>query len=153
MRRAQENAARTSILLQRISLPLFGEPTPRSKIAVENRPGTSYMPLMQTVQYENLYLEEQRRSEQHSRRRPPAPARVLGRVEADPRKALLTAAAARKVTLAALSRMMDRPEGYLGRFTRGEHPKALTAAEHTKLAHFFGVAERALGVRALWLPL
>jgi hypothetical protein len=120
---------------------------------VENIHRTPYMPGMQTVEHDSWYLEEQRRNEGHSRRRPPAPARILGRVEADPRKALMTAAAARKVTLAALSRMLDRPEGYLGRFTRGEHPKALTAAEHKTLAQFFGVDERALGVRALWLPL
>jgi hypothetical protein len=105
----------------------------------------------QTVIYERWYLQEQWEAHLRQRKRPaPPPARILGRVEADPRKALVAAAATRKVTLAALSRMLERPDGYLGRFTRGEHPRALTAVEHRTLSQFFGVSEREMGVRDLW---
>ncbi len=76
--------------------------------------------------------------------------RVLSRYEADPRKALITAAEQRRVTLAALSRMLDRPSGYLARFVREGHPQALRPTEHTMLSQFFGLSERELGVRNLW---
>lgn len=68
----------------------------------------------------------------------------------DPRAALAAAVSGSTVTYAALSRMIGRPDGYLSRFVADGHPKALRAAEHTCLAEFFGVDERALGVRDLW---
>lgn len=89
----------------------------------------------------------------HLGRRPPA-ARPpsLDKREPDPRKALATIIAGQgdRVTLAALSRMLDRPSGYLGRFVADGVPAALRPEEHARLADFFGVDQRALGVRDLW---
>lgn len=89
----------------------------------------------------------------HQGRRPPMsrPASVDKR-EADPRKALAAIMAGQgdRVTLAALSRMLDRPSGYLGRFVADGVPAALRQEEHTRLADFFGVDQRALGIRDLW---
>lgn len=89
----------------------------------------------------------------HLGRRPPAdrPAAIDKR-EPDPRKALPTIMAGQgdRVTLAALSRMLDRPSGYLGRFVADGVPTALRPEEHARLADFFGVDQRALGVRDLW---
>ena len=83
-------------------------------------------------------------------------ARVLGRAEACPRKALAAAVARQnnpQVTYAALSRMIGRRNGYLATFVREGHPAALNAADHRMLANFFGVDDRALGVRDLWVPM
>jgi hypothetical protein len=83
-------------------------------------------------------------------------ARVLGRAEACPRKALAAAVARLnnpQVTYAALSRMIGRRDGYLACFVREGHPLALGEREHRMLANFFGVDDRGLGVRELWLPL
>lgn len=70
--------------------------------------------------------------------------------EPDPRQALRVAAAERRVTLGALSRMLGRPPGYLARFVREGVPIALTRSEHSILADFFGVDERGMGIRDLW---
>lgn len=70
--------------------------------------------------------------------------------EPDPRIALLTAARARRTPLAGLSRMLERPPGYLARFVREGVPIALTRREHSILADFFGVDERGMGIRDLW---
>ncbi len=78
------------------------------------------------------------------------PARVLGRVVADPRRALADAAQARGTSLASLSRMIGRPYHYLGRFVRAGAPRALRPGEHDTLAAFFGVEPRQLGIRDLW---
>lgn len=85
--------------------------------------------------------------------RPPAPRPVgIDKREPDPRKALASIIARQgdRVTLAALSRMLDRPSGYLGRFVADGVPAALRPDEHIRLANFFGVDQRALGVRDLW---
>lgn len=104
-----------------------------------------------TVVYECWYLAEIERREQRKR---PAPTSTpkLDKREADPRKALATAADARGTALSALSRMLGRPSGYLSRFVREGHPRALSATEHATLSAFFGVDERGLGVRDLWVP-
>lgn len=105
-----------------------------------------------TVVYDRWYrneIEQRDRRWQAARPRP----RALDRREADPRRALALAAERRGQTLAALSRMIDRPAGYLGRFVRDGVPRALSAEEHTTLAAFFGLDERGLGVRQLWLPM
>lgn len=68
----------------------------------------------------------------------------------DPRAALAAAVSASTVTYAALSRMIGRPDGYLSRFVVDGCPKALRADEHKSLAEFFGMDERALGIRDLW---
>lgn len=68
----------------------------------------------------------------------------------DPRIALAAAVSTSAVTYAALSRMIGRPDGYLSRFVSKGCPKALRSDEHRSLAEFFGVDERALGVRDLW---
>ena len=86
-------------------------------------------------------------------RRPIAPRLLaIDKREADPRKALvlIMARQGNRVTLAALSRMLDRPSGYLGRFVADGVPAALRWEEHLQLADFFGVDQRALGVRDLW---
>jgi hypothetical protein len=107
---------------------------------------------MQTVVYDRWYLAEIERRE---RRRRPAPPPVprIDRREPDPRKALASAAHARGTSLAALSRMLERPSGYLTRFVRDGHPRALSAGEHDTLAAFFGVDARGLGERELWVPM
>lgn len=89
----------------------------------------------------------------HMGRRPPSPRPIgIDRREADPRKALASMMARQgdRVTLAALSRMLDRPSGYLGRFVADGVPAALRPEEHRRLADFFGVDDRALGIRDLW---
>ena len=76
--------------------------------------------------------------------------RVMSKAPADPRAALPIQAKARKESLAALSRMLRRPERYLATFVREGKPTALTAEEHELLAAHFGVDERELGIRNLW---
>lgn len=107
---------------------------------------------MQTVVYDRWYLAEIERRE---RRQSPAPPRAprIDRREPDPRKALASAADKRGTSLAALSRMIGRPSGYLARFVRDGHPRALSAGEYSTLAAFFGVDARGLGERELWVPL
>ena len=105
-----------------------------------------------TVVYDRWYLAE---IEERERRRRPAPLprrHSIDRREPDPRRALAAAAERRGTALADLSRMIERPAGYLGRFVRDGHPRALKVEEHQLLAKFFGVDERGLGVRNFWLP-
>ena len=71
----------------------------------------------------------------------------------DPRTALQAAADHAGHSLAALSRMLRRPDCYLARFVRDGHPIALRRDEHRLLAVHFGLDERGLGIRELWLPL
>ena len=52
---------------------------------------------------------------------------------------------------AALSRMLGRSDGYLRRFVTDGTPIALKPDEHRRLADYFGIDERALGVRDLWI--
>jgi hypothetical protein len=85
-----------------------------------------------------------------------APARVLGRGPVCPREALAAAVARDSrtdVNFASLSRMLGRRNGYLACFIREGHPLALSERDHRMLANFFGLPERALGVRELWLPM
>lgn len=105
-----------------------------------------------TVVYDRWYLNEIERRERPRSVSQPRP-RGIDRREADPRRALVIAAKRRGQSLAALSRMLDRPSGYLSRFVRDGHPRSLSAQEHSTLAAFFGVDERALGVRLLWAPM
>jgi len=105
-----------------------------------------------TLVYDRWYLAG---IEERERRKRPAPAptrQSIDRREPDPRRALAAAAERRGTALADLSRMIERPAGYLGRFMREGHPRALKVDEHQLLAKFFGVDERDLGVRTLWLP-
>jgi hypothetical protein len=51
---------------------------------------------------------------------------------------------------AALSRMLGRDDRFLRRFVVHGVPSALAADDHRRLADFFGVDERTLGVRDLW---
>ena len=46
--------------------------------------------------------------------------------------------------------MIGRPDGYLRRFVIDGVPLALRPDEHRRLAEFFGLPERALGIRDLW---
>jgi len=75
---------------------------------------------------------------------------TLSRSEPCPRKALDALIATGRSSRAALSRMIDRPDGYLTRFINDGVPRALRPDEHHRLASFFGVEERRLGIRDLW---
>ncbi|WP_231902899.1 hypothetical protein [Sphingomonas melonis] len=68
----------------------------------------------------------------------------------DPREALAKVIEAGPDSYAALSRMIGRPAGYLRRFVVDGVPLALRPDEHRRLAEFFGLPERALGIRDLW---
>ena len=70
---------------------------------------------------------------------------------ADPRTALAAVVDASPDSYAALSRMLGRSEGYLRRFVVDGTPIALRPDEHRRLADYFGLDERALGVRDLWV--
>ena len=76
--------------------------------------------------------------------------RPTSRDAADPRQVLRQRAAEHRQSLAALSRMLRRPQHYLGRFVREGVPVALTARDHQLLADHFGVDQRQMGVRDLW---
>lgn len=65
----------------------------------------------------------------------------------DPRDELARAARGTGDSLAALSRMLGRPERYLDTFVRDGHPKALTVDDHQLLTDYFGMP---LGIRDLW---
>jgi hypothetical protein len=58
---------------------------------------------------------------------------------------LAEAARDRRTSLAALSRMIGKPSGYLGRFVREGRPERLDDADRANLARFLGVDERELG--------
>lgn len=68
----------------------------------------------------------------------------------DPRAALAKVIDAGPDSYAALSRMIGRPAGYLRRFVVDGVPLALRRDEHRRLAEYFGLPERALGIRDLW---
>ena len=102
-----------------------------------------------TVVYDRWYLAEIEERERRRRPAPPPRRQSIDRREADPRRALAAAAERRGTALADLSRMIERPAGYLVRFVRDGHPRALKVEEHRLLAAFFGVDERGLGVRNL----
>lgn len=69
---------------------------------------------------------------------------------ADPREALAAAVANGTDSYAALSRMLGRPPGYLRRFVVEGTPVAMRPDEHRRLADYFGLTERQLGIRDLW---
>jgi hypothetical protein len=68
----------------------------------------------------------------------------------DPREALAAAIDGSRDSYAALSRMLDRPDRYLRRFVVDGVPVALRPDEHRRLADYFGLTERQLGIRDLW---
>jgi hypothetical protein len=93
------------------------------------------------------------RTSHRAPRQEPKPAEHRGAIdkrEADPRKALASHVEPGRVGYAALSRMLGRADHYLWRFVRHGSPRALQPDDHRRLADFFGVDERALGVRDLW---
>lgn len=63
----------------------------------------------------------------------------------DPRSCLRDLAAGRRAPLAALSRMLDKPDRYLSDFVRLGRPAALDDGDRRALAQFFGVSEVELG--------
>ncbi|MES2421443.1 MAG: hypothetical protein V4595_09105 [Pseudomonadota bacterium] len=71
---------------------------------------------------------------------------------ADPREALRVAVAERGDSLAALSRMINRSPGYLGRFIKAGRPVALSEGDHSILCEYLGAGKMGLGIRDLWLP-
>ena len=75
---------------------------------------------------------------------------IMSRAEPDPRKALRIAIRGGQDSLAALSRMLGRSDGYLGRFLAHGVPVALAPEDHRRLADYFGLTERELGIRDLW---
>jgi Peptidase S24-like len=66
-------------------------------------------------------------------------------VTADPRTRLLDLAAARGVSLSALSDLIGRNSTYLQQFIRKGSPRKLEEGDRRKLARFFGVGEQELG--------
>ncbi|TPG14345.1 hypothetical protein [Sphingomonas oligophenolica] len=76
---------------------------------------------------------------------------AMVRAQPDPRVALAALARGRGEALAPLSRMLGRPSWYLGDFVRRGTPTALSIQEHRRLADYFGVDDRALGIRDLWV--
>lgn len=77
--------------------------------------------------------------------------RVGRHAEPCPRKALAVAIEASGHSYAAHSRLVGRWHGYLARFVTEGQPVALTAREHQLLPDHFGVEERGLGIRDLWV--
>jgi hypothetical protein len=75
---------------------------------------------------------------------------IMSKAPADPRKALAAAVASGRDSLAALSRMLGHADGYLHRFIYHGVPVALVADDHRRLADYFGLSERELGIRDLW---
>lgn len=75
---------------------------------------------------------------------------IMSKAEPDPRKALSAAVGRGRDSLAALSRMLGRSDGYLGRFINDGVPVALAPDDHRRLADYFGLTERELGIRDLW---
>lgn len=71
---------------------------------------------------------------------------------ADPREALRVAVAERGDSLAALSRMINRSPGYLGRFIKTGRPIALSEDDHRLLSDYLDAGEMGLGIRDLWVP-
>lgn len=69
----------------------------------------------------------------------------------DPREALAAVTDGGRDSYAALSRMLSRSDTCLRRFVTGAGPAALRPDEHRRLADYFGLDKRALGVRDLWV--
>jgi hypothetical protein len=63
----------------------------------------------------------------------------------DPRRRLRELAAARRVSLTGLSRMLERPDHYLGRYARQDAGEQLPDREITILSRFFAVPDTELG--------
>ena len=59
-------------------------------------------------------------------------------------RALVELAAGERAGLAALSRMIGRPDHFLSRFVREGHPAALRDDDRLRLARFFGVDDGVL---------
>lgn len=110
------------------------------------------------VVYDRWYLAEQTRNETKRKARlaqevwdtVAQTARKIDKREPDPRVALARVIDAGPDSYAALSRMLGRSDGYLRRFVVSGLPIALRPDEHRRLADYFGLDERALGVRDLW---
>ena len=68
------------------------------------------------------------------------------------RETLRSLATKHRMTLAALSRMLRRPPGYLARFARGAGADRLPANEVQLLAQFLRVDPRLFGEREEWKP-
>jgi hypothetical protein len=68
------------------------------------------------------------------------------------RETLRSLAAEQRVTLAALSRLLRRPPGYLARYARGTGHDQLPANEVQLLAQFFRVDPLLFGERNGWEP-
>ncbi|WP_010218827.1 hypothetical protein [Sphingomonas sp. PAMC 26621] len=68
------------------------------------------------------------------------------------RETLRSLAVEHRVTLAALSRMLRRPSGYLSQFARGAGPTRLPVDEQQLLAQYFRVDPRLFGEREDWEP-
>ncbi|MEG3160940.1 hypothetical protein U1763_10540 [Sphingomonas sp. LB2R24] len=71
---------------------------------------------------------------------------------ADPREALRVAVAEGGDSLTALSRMINRSPGYLGRFIKTGRPTALSEDDHRILGEYLGAGKMGLGIRDLWVP-
>ena len=76
---------------------------------------------------------------------------ILSKAPADPRDALAAAVARGSDSLAALSRMLGHSDGYLRRFLIEGVPVALAPDDHRRLADYFGLTQRELGIRDLWV--
>ena len=63
----------------------------------------------------------------------------------DPRGRLVELAAARGVSLAALSALIGRNSSYLQQFVRKGSPRRLEEGDRRTLAGFFGIADSELG--------
>jgi hypothetical protein len=72
-------------------------------------------------------------------------AKSVGKVPRDPRRKLAELAAARRVSLAELSRLVGRNGTYLQQFITKGSPRRLAERDRRMLAQFFGVAEAELG--------
>ena len=66
----------------------------------------------------------------------------------DPHERLAELVEASRSSYAALSRMIDRPDGFLRRFAIDRVPSRLRDGERELLAAFFGVGEHELGAAA-----
>jgi hypothetical protein len=75
---------------------------------------------------------------------------MLRLAPADPREALRLAVEQRGESLAALSRMINRSPGYLGRFIKAGQPAALTERDHRLLSDYLDAGKLGLGLRELW---
>ena len=63
----------------------------------------------------------------------------------DPHRRLAELVADDRCSFASLSRMIDRPDGFLRRFAVDRVPSALRVDERRMLADYFGVCEHELG--------